>query len=107
MKIKTGDNVRITAGKDKGKEGKVLQVFPKLERIVVENINLMTKHLKRRGTTQGQTIKFPSPLHVSNVRIVSEKSGKSGRIGFDIVAKDGGKDKVRVIRSKGASEQIE
>ncbi len=107
MKIKTGDKVRVLAGKDKGKEGKVLQVFPKLERVVVENVNLMTKFLKRRGTTKGQAIKFPSPLHVSNVRIISEKSGKSGRVGFAFVAKDGDKKKVRVIRSKGASEQIE
>lgn len=107
MKIKTGDKVRVLAGKDKGKEGKVLQVFPKLERVVVENVNLMTKFLKRRGATKGQTIKFPSPLHVSNVRIVSDKSGKSGRVGFAFVSKDGDKKKVRVIRSKGASEQIE
>jgi len=107
MKIKTGDKVRVLAGKDKSKEGKVLQVFPMLERVVVENVNLLTKHLKRRGTTAGQTIKFPSPIHVSNVRIVSGKSGKSGRIGFAFVTKDEGKMKVRVIRSKGASEQIE
>lgn len=107
MKIKTGDKVRVLAGKDKGKEGKVLQVFPGLGRVVVENVNLMTKHLKRRGTTHGQSIKFPSPIHVSNVRVVSEKSGTSGRVGFTFVAQDGGRKKVRVIRSKGASEQIE
>lgn len=107
MKLKTGDNVRVIAGKDKGKEGKILQVFPKLERVVVENVNLMTKHLKRRGTTRGQAIKFPSPLHVSNVTVVSAKSGKTGRVGFAEVSKDGSGKKVRVIRSKGASEQIE
>jgi len=107
MKMKTGDKIRVIAGKDKGKEGKVLQVFPKLERIVVENVNLMTKHLKRRGTTRGQAITFPSPMHVSNARVVSEKSGKSGRIGFAFVTSENEKKKVRVIRSRGASEQIE
>lgn len=107
MKIKTGDNVRVMVGKDKGKEGKVLQVFPKLERVVVENVNMLTKHLKKRGEVPGQTIKFPSPLHVSNLQIISAKSGKAGRIGFSFIEKDGAKQKVRVIRSKGGSEQIE
>ncbi len=107
MKIKTGDNVRVMAGKDKGKEGKVLQVFPKLERVVVENVNLLTKHLKKRGEAPGQTLKFPSPLHASNLQIISSKSGKAGRIGFAFIDKDGAKKKVRVIRSKGGSEQIE
>ncbi len=107
MKIKTGDNVRVIAGKDKGKEGRVLQVFPKLERIVVENVNMLTKNLKSRGTQPGQTIKFPSPLHVSNVRLVSVKSGKTGRVGFTLIAKDGVTKKVRVIRSKGMIEQVE
>ncbi len=107
MKFKTGDKVRVMAGKDAGKDGKILQVFPKLERVVVENINLMTKHLKKRGNTRGQTIKFPSPVHVSNVKLISEKTGKSGRIGFTFISKDGVQKKVRVIRVKGQSEQVE
>lgn len=107
MKIKTGDNVRVLVGKDKGKEGKVLQVFPTLNRVVIDNVNMLTKHLKRRGTAPGQVIKFPSPVHVSNLTIISAKSGKTGRIGFSVLEKDGVKQKVRVIRSKGGSEQIE
>lgn len=107
MKIKTGDNVRVLVGKDKGKEGKILQVFPKLERVVVENVNMLTKHLKKRGNTPGQAIKFPSPIHASNVQVLSSKSGKSGRVGYAFIAKDGAQTKVRVIRAKGASEQIE
>ena len=107
MKIKTGDNVRILAGKDKGKEGKILQTFPKLERVVVENVNMLTKNLKKRGTQAGQMIKLPSPLHVSNVRLISAKSGKTGRVGFTLIAKDGVTKKVRVVRSNGTSEQIE
>lgn len=107
MKIKTGDKVRVMAGKDKGKEGKVLQVFPKADRLVVENVNMLTKHLKKRGSVQGQAIKFPSPLHVSNVELVSAKTGKAGRVGFAILSKDGTQKKVRVIRAKGQSEQVE
>jgi large subunit ribosomal protein L24 len=107
MKIKTGDNVRILAGKDKGKEGKVLQVFPALERVVVEGANLMKRHLRRRGNVPGQMVTFPSPLHVSNVKLVSPKSGSAGRVGFTFIEKDGAKQKIRVVRSKGKSEQVD
>ncbi|PJA45278.1 50S ribosomal protein L24 [Candidatus Uhrbacteria bacterium CG_4_9_14_3_um_filter_50_9] len=107
MKIKTGDNVRILAGKDKGKEGKVLQVFPEMNRVVVEGINMLTKHLKSRGDRPGQKIQFAAPLHVSNLQLISTKSGKTGRVGYKVVEKDGAKKKIRVIHSKGATEDIE
>jgi len=107
MKIKTGDKVRITAGKDKGKEGVVLQVFLNQERVVVEGANMLTKHLKKQGDRPGQKIQFSAPLHVSNVKIVSPKSGKTGRIGYKLIESEGKKSKIRVIRSKGQSEDIE
>lgn len=107
MKIKIGDKVRITAGKDKGKEGKVLQVFPKVHRIVVDGANKLTKHLKRSGNRPGQKIEFSAPIHVSNVKLVSPKSGVSGRVGYKMVEKEGRKKKIRVIRSKGNVEDIE
>ncbi len=107
MKIKTGDNVRILSGKDKGKQGKVLQVFPKLNRVVVDGLNMLTKHLRSQGDRPGQKIQFPAPLHVSNVQLVSSKSGTSGRVGYKIIEKDGKRSKIRVIRSKGQSEDIE
>lgn len=108
MKIKTGDLVRIIAGKDKGKQGKVLQVFPKLSRIVVEGLNLATRHLRRRRQDQaGQKITFPAPLHLSNVQLMSPKSGNSGRVGWKVIEKDNKKTKVRVIRRKKTSEDIE
>lgn len=107
MKIKTGDKVRVIAGKDKGKEGNILQVFPALERVVVEGINVMTRHLKKRGERAGQKIQFPSPLHVSNVQLISPKSGKAGRVGSKWIEKDGKRSKVRVLRVKGTTEDIE
>lgn len=107
MKIKTGDKVRILSGKDKGKEGAVLQVFPVLERIVVEGINVMTRHLRGRSDRPGQKIQFPSPLHVSNVKLISAKSGKMGRVGYKMIEKDGESKKIRVIRSRGTSEDAE
>ena len=108
LKIKTGDKVRIIAGKDKGKEGKVIQVFPKLQKVVVEGLNMATRHLRsqRRGQA-GQKIQFPSPVHISNVKLVSPKSGKTGRVGTKVLEVDGAKKKIRVLKSKGTTEDIE
>lgn len=107
MHIKTGDNVRVMAGKDKGKEGAVLQVFPKLNRAVVEGVNLLTKHLRKQANRAGQKIQFPSPIHASNLQVISSKSGKVGRIGYKWIEKEGKTSKIRVIRSKGQTEDIE
>lgn len=107
MKIKTGDKVKIMAGKDKGKEGKILQVFPKMEKVVVEGLNLATRHLRGQRGQAGQKIQFPAPIHVSNVQLVSPKSGKTGRVGYKILKTDDQKKKIRVIRSKGSVEDIE
>jgi len=68
LRIKSGDIVKIIAGKDKGKTGKVLQVFPQLNRVVVEGANVTKRHLRSRQTGQkGQIIEFSMPLHASNV----------------------------------------
>ena len=107
MKLKTGDKVRIISGKDKGKEGTILQVFVKAERVVVEGANLMKKHLRAKQGQKGQVITFPSPLHFSNVLLVSGKSGKMGRVGYKFLEKDGRKQKIRVLKTKGAVEDIE
>ncbi len=107
MKIKTGDKVLVLSGKDKGKEGKVLQVFPKHLRVVVEGLNQMTRHLRGGGGKPGQKIQFSSPMHVSNVKLVSSKSGVSGRVGYKFIEKEGKKEKIRVIRKKGQAEDVE
>jgi large subunit ribosomal protein L24 len=108
LKIKTGDNVRLLTGKDKGKQGKVLQVFPKLNRVVVEGLNLATRHLRsRRRGEAGQKITFPAPLHLSNVQLISPKSGNSGRVGWKTIDRDGKKAAVRVIRRGKKIEDVE
>lgn len=107
MKIKTGDNVRILTGKDKGKEGKILQVFPELERVVVEGVNMFTRHLRGRGEHAGQKIQFPGAMHISNVQMISSKGGARGRVGYKTIEKDGLKAKIRVIRTKGKVEEVE
>lgn len=105
MKIKVGDNVRVTAGKDKGKTGKVLQVFPKQAKVVVENMNKAVKHLKKRGSQAGQRVEFTAPIHVSNVRVVG-KNGE-GRVGYKFIEKQGKRSKVRVLKTKKGTEDLD
>ncbi len=107
MKVKTGDTVRVRAGKDKGKTGKVVQVFPDHARVAVEGLNMATRHLRRASKTQaGQKIQFTSPMSISNVQVVSPVSGKPGRIGYKTVEKEGTKIKVRVLKTKEGSEDL-
>lgn len=108
LKIKTGDKVKITAGKDKGKEGKVIQVFPKLNKVVVEGLNMATRHLRSpRRDQPGQKIQFPVPVHISNVKLVSTKTGAAGRVGYKTLEADGKSKKIRVVHSKGKVEDAE
>ncbi len=96
MKIKKGDTVKVIAGKDKGKEGKVLSVDIKNNRVIVEGINMITKHTKPSMTNQqGGIINKEAPIDMSNVMYVL--NGKATRIGFQVV--DG--KKVRVAKATG------
>jgi large subunit ribosomal protein L24 len=94
MNIKKEDKVKILAGKDKGKTGKVLQVLPKEGRASVEGLNLLIKHMRpsRRGE-KGQRIEFPAFINASNVILVCPKCGKSTRVGYKIIKGEGKKDK--------------
>ena len=74
MKVKVGDQVKIIAGKDKGKEGKIIKTLRKEDRVVVEGINIVKKHLKPRYMNETGTIQeTEAPIHVSNVKKVEEK----------------------------------
>ena len=71
MKIKTGDKVKIMVGKDKGKEGKILQVFQSRNKASIEGLNLAIKHLRgRRQGEKGQRIEFPAPLDISDLLLI-------------------------------------
>lgn len=92
MQIKRNDNVKIIAGKDKGKTGKVTQVFPKMDKVVVEGANTLTKHLKRKSQNdQGQKIQFNAPLNASNVKLICPKCSKETRLGIKLMKDSGGK----------------
>ena len=93
-KIKKGDTVRVIAGKDKDREGKVLAV--KEDRVVVEGVNIVSRHTKPNATNaQGGIIKKEAPIHISNVMIVA--GGKAVRVGFKV---ENGK-KVRINKKTG------
>lgn len=85
MKIKTNDNVKVLSGKDRGKTGKVVQVFKKEGRVVVEGINTMKKHLRtRKAGEKGQIIELSAPFDGSNVALVCPKCSKATRVGYKI-----------------------
>jgi large subunit ribosomal protein L24 len=81
MPVTRGDTVRVMRGEDKGKEGKVLRVFPKTGRITIEGINIVKKHRKaRRAEEQSGIIEMPAPVHHSNVMLLDPKSGQPTRL---------------------------
>lgn len=83
IRIKKNDTVVVIAGKDKGKKGKVLKVFPKENRALVEGLNLRIKHAKRRsGKQKGEIIKISQPLSVSNLMLFCSQCGRGSRSGF-------------------------
>lgn len=74
MKVKVGDNVRIIAGKDKGKEGKIIRTLKKKDQVVVEGLNIVKKHSKPNNTNdKGGIFSIEAPLHVSNVKVIDAK----------------------------------
>ena len=86
MKIKKNDQVLIISGKDRGKKGKVLDVFPKEEKVVVEGGNIRKKHVKpKRSGEKGQVVETPAPIAVSNVKLICPKCGKLTRVGYKLV----------------------
>ena len=84
MKVKVGDNVKVLTGKDKGKEGKVLYTLRKKDRVVVEGVNIVKKHMKpSRMNETGGILEVENPIHVSNVKVLTAKENKKMAIGVD------------------------
>lgn len=104
MKLKKGDKVVVITGKDKGKEGKILNIDRKNNKIIVEGANMATKHMKpNRGQQQGGIIHQEAPMHVSNVMYLH--NGKATRIGYKVTVEEiNGKQKSvkhRIVKSTG------
>ena len=94
LHIKRGDTVVILSGKSKGKQGKVLEVSPKEQKVIVEGCNMITKHVKPRKMGEaGGIVKAEAPMYACKVQAVCPKCGKATRIGHTI-DKDGNKQRV-------------
>jgi len=101
MKIKKGDTVLITVGKDITKKGKIIQVLPKKNRLIVEGINIVKKHVRaRRSGEPGQRVEVPRSLDISNIKLICPKCKKPTRIGYKLVDKRREK-KVRACKKCG------
>ena len=97
-KIKKGDRVLVTAGRDKGKAGGVLAVFPSEERALVQGVNMVRRHQKQSAQSEGGIISRESKIHLSNLAIADPKDGKATRIGIRLT--DDG-SKVRFAKRSG------
>lgn len=94
MRIKKGDQVLVIAGKDKGKKGKVMRVFPSESAVLVEKINYRTAYLRRsQENPNGGITKMEGKIHVSNVQLLDPRDGKPTRVEYTILS-DGTKNRV-------------
>ena len=104
MKIRKNDNIVVIAGNSKGSTGKVLKVFPKKNRVIVEGVNLCKRHTKpNQANPQGGIIEMEAPIEASNVMLIDPKTNEPTRIGSKIIIDDktGKKKIVRVSKTSG------
>ena len=107
MKIRKNDNVIVIAGNNLGKTGKVLKVFPKLDRVIVEGVNLRKRHTKAsQKNPQGGIIEKEAPIHASNLMLLDPKTNEATRVGAKIIIDDKtGKKKIARV-SKASGEML-
>ncbi len=94
MKLKIGDTVKITMGKDKGRIGKIEKVLPKLDSVLIPEVNMYKKHVKGQQGQKGGMYSIPRPLNVAKVALICPNCKKQTRVGIEVV-KD---EKLRVCR---------
>ncbi|MBV6632944.1 MAG: 50S ribosomal protein L24 [Alphaproteobacteria bacterium] len=102
LKLKKGDEVVVRTGRDKGKKGEILKVIPAENRVVVQGVNMVTKHRRPTPTAAGGIERIEAPIHASNVGLADPKTGDATRVSYKFL-EDG--KKVRV--AKGSGEQID
>ena len=110
MKIRVGDTVVVIAGKDKGKTGEVLQVLAKEERVIVEGVNMVTKHVKpSQADPEGGIVNKEAPIHVSNVAFYDSKSKSAVKLGYKVSVDENGNvvdgDRIMYVCGKYLMEQ--
>ena len=102
MFVKKGDKVRVIAGKDKGTEAVVLTALPKLNKVIVEGVNMVKKHLKpTQANPEGGIVEKEAKIHVSNVMLYDEKAKVASRITTKVEVVDGKKVKTRIFKKSG------
>ena len=118
MRIRKGDTVQVVAGKDRGKQGRVLEALPRERRVVVENLNIVKRHMKPRpikqrsgmgsmGMAPGGVVSRPAPLPVSNVMVVCPSCKRATRVGMEEREVKGETVKVRVCRRAYCLQEID
>jgi large subunit ribosomal protein L24 len=111
-KIKKGDLVVVISGRDRGKQGRVLEVLTETQRVVVEGVQRVTKHVKigqsQRGTRTGGIETIEAPIHISNVMLVDPETKKGTRVGYrsEQIERDGRTKTVRVRVAKRSGKDI-
>jgi large subunit ribosomal protein L24 len=118
MKLRKGDLVQVLSGKDRGKQGRIIEADPKKRRVIVENLNVVKKHRRprpmkdasRMGQTQiqpGGVFDIAAPLDVSNVMVVCPTCNRATRVGYEIREDKGSRVKVRVCRRADCGEVLD
>ena len=98
LKIRKGDKVVVRTGRDKGKVGEVLRVYPEHNRALVQGVNVVRKHQKQTAGQEGGIVSKEMPIHISNIALRDPKDGKATKVGYKVL-KDG--KKVRFARNSG------
>ena len=106
MKIKKGDTVVVLAGRDRGREGKVIAAYPTRQRVLVQGVNIIRKNTKvdfqgARGAKEGGIVTQEAPIHVSNVALIDPETKKPARVGYRFDGADGKETKIRISRPGG------
>jgi large subunit ribosomal protein L24 len=118
MKVRKGDLVQVLSGKDRGKQGRIIEADPKKRRVIVENLNVVTKHRRprpmkdssRMGQTQiqpGGVFDIAAPLDVSNVMVVCPTCNRASRVGYELRESKGRQVKVRVCKRADCGEVLD
>jgi len=99
MKLKKNDNVIVMAGKDRGREGKIIRVLPRENKVVVEGVNLFKRRVRaKKAGEKGQVVQIAYPLNASKVMIKCSRCGKGVRAGYKLETKGKVKGKIRICR---------
>jgi large subunit ribosomal protein L24 len=100
-RIKKGDKVVVLSGRDKGRNGEVIEVIPRAERAVVRGINMVKRHQKQTAQQEGGIISKEMTIHLSNIALADPKDGKPTRVGFKTIGKGDDRRLVRVAKRSG------